>query len=87
MPRVGNAEYEFVETQAAGRVLCCYCNTWHKSSDGEPMDAANNCLARFMRLRKVAVMVRGTVKSRGGGYRIPLKAEIDAAVAHAANMR
>jgi hypothetical protein len=80
---VGTAEYDFVlpKSQAAGRAVCPFCQGWHSRSTGEP--ATEACDARYVRIRKVAICVRGRAVNLGAGVRVPTQSEKDAAVAHA----
>lgn len=82
---VGTAEYDFVlpNGQAAGRAVCPFCQGWHRRSTGEPITEA--CDARYLRVRKVAICVRGRPISFGSGVRVPTQAEKDAAMAHASS--
>ena len=86
MPQLPTAEYEFInaKTQAAGRAVCPYCSAWHRRSDGKPISEA--CDGRYVRVRRVAIVVRGKPVSMGSGVRPPTQSEISAALAHAANI-
>ena len=86
MPSLPTAEYEFVnpKTQAAGRAVCPYCSAWHSRSDGSPITEA--CDGRYVRVRRVAIVVRGKPVSLGSGVRPPTQAEIAAAIQHASNI-
>jgi hypothetical protein len=79
----GTAEYQFVapNSQAAGRAVCPYCSGWHRRSDGAP--ATEACDARYVRVRRVAICVRGRPTSFGAGVRVPNPSEISAAIDHA----
>ena len=79
--RVRHAEYEYVQTQAAGKALCPFCGHWHRASDGAPMEG--DCVARYLRFRKVAILVRGVVNRRGGGYQVPGQRDLDRCLQHA----
>jgi hypothetical protein len=86
MPQLPTAEYEFVgsKAQAAGKAVCPYCSAWHRRSDGAPITEA--CDGRYVRIRRVAIVVRGKPATFGAGVRPPTQAEIDAAVEHASNI-
>lgn len=85
MAKVGDAEYEFVEMQAAGRALCPFCQVWHNSAGGEPK--SGSCPGRYARNRRVGIVVRGTARVRGVGFRVPSQTEINTCLAHAATIR
>jgi hypothetical protein len=78
---VGTAEYEFVATQAAGRAICPFCQAWHDRAGGTP--DAGDCEGRYVRLRKVAIVVRGRPTGLGTGVRIPTALEKKEALEHA----
>lgn len=80
------AEYQFAApgSQAAGRAVCPFCSGWHRRSDGAPI--TESCDARYLRVRKVAIFVRGKPVSFGAGVRVPSQAERSAALEHAFNV-
>jgi len=78
---VGTAEYEFVTTQAAGRAICPFCQAWHERSDGMP--DSGDCEGRYVRLRRVAIVVRGRPAGLGTGVRVPNSQEKKDALDHA----
>jgi hypothetical protein len=81
---VGTADYQFVQAkhQAAGRAVCPYCMAWHLRSTGAP-EGDEACEALYVRVRKVAIVVRGKPTHFGAGVRTPTSSEIKSAVAHA----
>ncbi len=81
MPNAGTAEYLFVNAQAAGRAICPYCQGWHLR-DTEESDEGD-CEARYLRVRRVAICVRGRPSGLGTGVRVPTAEEKQAAVDHA----
>ena len=81
--RVRHAEYEFVQHQAAGKALCPFCNGWHDAATGAPLDPEGTCVARYMRVRNTAIVVRGVVNQRGGGYQVAGQRDRERCMAHA----
>jgi hypothetical protein len=80
-----NVEYDFVSIQAAGRAVCPFCGAWHSRSSGATIEGGS-CKARYIRLRKAAILVRGKPLSMGSGYRVPDSGEISVSLEHAVNV-
>jgi len=82
MPRAGSADYEFVALQAANRGLNAADNRWYNRKTSLPEDGRQSNW-RYVRSRRVAIMVRGVAGGLGAGYREPTRDEMKAALAHA----
>ena len=74
-------EYEYCAKQAHEKALCPFCCGWHRASDGLAMQGP--CVSLYVRHKSTAIIARGIVKARGGGYRTPSGRELDRALAHA----
>ena len=81
---VGTAEYQFVSanSQAAGRAVCPFCMSWHSRATGAPI-SDEACDARYVRVRKVSICIRGKPAGFGTGVRVPTTSEKSASITHA----
>lgn len=64
--KVRFAEYAFVLKQAYQKALCPFCDEWHRSSDGKPINPENTCVGIYVRRRKAAFVVCAIPNDRAG---------------------